>query len=260
MTARPIHHLRIMDAPAWVFEEINKWMRAFFWTAKDQANGGQCLVAWNKICRPVCFGGLGVKNLQLQALALRVRWEWLRRTDPERPWQGIPMIVDKDARQAFDSLVRITVGDGAKTHFSRDRWIHGFGIVDVAPLIHYCVSLRTKNRRTVQEALQGGLWMTDVEGDLSFTTHIQLMQLCHAIASLQRDPEALDSFAWPCDPSGKYTARAVYDRLCQGMARVPFAMCIWRSWAPLKCKIHAWLMVQHRIWTSDRRARHGLQD
>ena len=37
-------------------------------------------------------------------------------------------------------------------------------------------------------------------------------------------------------------------------------LCIWRSWAPLKCKIHVWLTVQHRIWTSDRRARHGLQD
>lgn len=92
-------------------------MQAFFWTAKDKANGGQCLVAWNKICRSVYFGGLGVKNLQLQALVLCMRWEWLRRTDPERPWQGIPMIVDKEARQVFDSLVKIAVGDGAKTPF-----------------------------------------------------------------------------------------------------------------------------------------------
>ncbi|XP_073360400.1 uncharacterized protein [Aegilops tauschii subsp. strangulata] len=37
-------------------------------------------------------------------------------------------------------------------------------------------------------------------------------------------------------------------------------MAIWRSWAPLCCKIFAWLMVQYRLWTSDRRARHGLQD
>jgi hypothetical protein len=28
----------------------------------------------------------------------------------------------------------------------------------------------------------------------------------------------------------------------------------------LKCKIFIWLAVQHRIWTSDRRAKHGLQD
>ena len=38
------------------------------------------------------------------------------------------------------------------------------------------------------------------------------------------------------------------------------AAAIWRSWAPLKCKIFAWLAMQYRLWTSDRRARHGLQD
>ena len=37
-------------------------------------------------------------------------------------------------------------------------------------------------------------------------------------------------------------------------------VCVWRSWAPLKCKIFAWLAMQYRLWTSDRRARHGLQD
>jgi hypothetical protein len=74
----------------WVVEEINKWQRAFFWVAKDQVNGGQCLVAWDSICKPYEFGGLGVKNLRLQGLALRVRWEWLRRTDLSRPWQGLP--------------------------------------------------------------------------------------------------------------------------------------------------------------------------
>ena len=48
--------------------------------------------------------------------------------------------------------------------------------------------------------------------------------------------------------------------LCQGMTRFAAAQCIWRSWAPLKCKIFAWLASQYRLWTSDRRARHGLQD
>jgi hypothetical protein len=37
-------------------------------------------------------------------------------------------------------------------------------------------------------------------------------------------------------------------------------MPIWRSYAPLKCKIFCWLVIKHRLWTSDRRARHGLQE
>jgi hypothetical protein len=57
-----------------MLEEINKWMRAFFWAGKDEVQGGQCLVAWRSICKPKKFGGLGVKDLRLQGLALRVRW------------------------------------------------------------------------------------------------------------------------------------------------------------------------------------------
>ena len=45
IAARPIHHLLILEAPAWVLEDINSWMRAFFWAGKDKVNGGQCLVA-----------------------------------------------------------------------------------------------------------------------------------------------------------------------------------------------------------------------
>jgi hypothetical protein len=85
VAARAVHQMVVAEAPAWMLEEINKWMRAFFWAGKDEVQGGQCLVAWRSICKPKKFGGLGVKDLRLQGLALRVRWHWLRRTDPERP-------------------------------------------------------------------------------------------------------------------------------------------------------------------------------
>lgn len=63
-----------------------------------------------------------------------------------------------------------------------------------------------------------------------------------------------------CAASGTYTARSVYQRLCLRLMRSPTYECIWRSGAILKSKIFAWLAVQYRLWTSDRRARHGLQD
>ena len=63
IAAKPIHHLLVAEAPLWVLEEINGWMRSFFWAGKEEANGGQCLVAWEMICYPFEFGGLGVINL-----------------------------------------------------------------------------------------------------------------------------------------------------------------------------------------------------
>lgn len=149
IAARPVHQLLILDAPDWVIEDINSWMRAFFWAGKEKTNGGQCLVAWNTICRPTNFGGLGIKYLKLQALALRVRWEWLRRTDLDRPWQGLGLTVDDEARMVFDSLVSIQVGRGDRVLFWRDRWILGFSVHDIAPLIVQLVDTRMINRRTV---------------------------------------------------------------------------------------------------------------
>jgi hypothetical protein len=48
--ARPVHQLLVADAPAWLLEEINRWIRAFFWAGKDHVSGGQCLIAWQRIC------------------------------------------------------------------------------------------------------------------------------------------------------------------------------------------------------------------
>ncbi|KAM0853896.1 hypothetical protein ACQ4PT_050778 [Festuca glaucescens] len=132
VAARAVHQMVVAEAPVWLLEEINKWMRAFFWAGKDEVHGGQCLVAWRSICKPKEFGGLGVKDLRLQGLTLRVRWHWLRRTDPERPWQGLPGLNDLEAAGVFQSLARFSVGDGRLTYFWRDRWISGYTAEELA--------------------------------------------------------------------------------------------------------------------------------
>lgn len=90
--------------------------------------------------------------------------------------------------------------------------------------------------------------------------HMQVYSLCQAIAMVDINSAVADQFTWPSDVSGVYTAKSVYRRLCEGYLKSPTATRIWRSWAPLKCKIFAWLATQDRLWTFDRRARHGLQD
>jgi hypothetical protein len=39
--ARPVHQLLVLDAPAWMLDEIVKWICAFFWAGKREVNGGQ---------------------------------------------------------------------------------------------------------------------------------------------------------------------------------------------------------------------------
>ncbi|KAM0877851.1 hypothetical protein ACQ4PT_035236 [Festuca glaucescens] len=259
MAARPVHHLLILEAPCWLIEEIYKGLRGFFWAGKDRANGGQCLVAWERVCKPLEFGGLGVKNLRLQGLALRVRWQWLQRTDLGRPWQGLPMIKDTQAWEVFDSLVRIKVGDGRSTLFWRDRWINGRAASDYAPGLCRTVSARTRNARTVAQGLSENAWITDFSGNLATRGVLECIALWVAVCGVSRDVSVADTFSWPWSAAGEYSARSTYDMLCQGEVRFPLSEAIWRCRATPKSKLFMWLAIQYRIWTSDQRARHGLQ-
>jgi exonuclease III len=259
MTARPVHHLLITEAPVWVIEELDKSFRGFFWAAKDRANGGQCLVAWDRVCKPKSYGGLGIKNLSVQGLALRIRWEWLRRTDPARPWQGLPMIKDAQAREAFDSLVHIQVGVGSQVLFWRDRWIHGRSASEFAPGITQHVPMRVKNARTVQQALQNNRWMLDIQGSVAILGARECVRLWLAISSVARDVDSPDRFRWPWTSGGEYSASSAYSMMMEGSIRWELGEIIWKSKATPKSKLFVWLAAQHRIWTSDRRLRHGLQ-
>lgn len=87
------------------------------------------------------------------------------------------MSPDPMAREVFDNLVKITVGNGQKVLFWRDRWIFGFSPRDIAPLIVAMVSTRRINTRTVAQGIMSGALAEDILGPLSFTAHLQLIHL-----------------------------------------------------------------------------------
>jgi hypothetical protein len=68
LAARPIHQLLIADAPRWLLEELNKGLRAFFWAGKKKVHGGQCLVAWEVLCRPERDEGLEKRTCDFRGL------------------------------------------------------------------------------------------------------------------------------------------------------------------------------------------------
>ena len=112
----------VCGAPKWALDRVEKSCRAFFWAGSEHIHGGKCLVSWQRVCRPKQLGGLGVLDLSKHGLALRLRWEWLMRTDETRPWQGLPHLMDTQVQAAFNSLVQWKVGNGRRTLFWKDRW------------------------------------------------------------------------------------------------------------------------------------------
>ena len=65
-------------------------------------------------------------DLNKHGLALRLRWEWLKRTDDSRPWQGLPLAMDAKVQVAFNSLVLWKVGNGERILFWKDWYVSVF--------------------------------------------------------------------------------------------------------------------------------------
>jgi hypothetical protein len=132
---------------------------------------------------------------------------------------------------------------------SMDKWAHGY-----KHCAHGRVSTRKRNRRRVADAIVQDAWVGDVNINISIEGWLQCINLWEAFDSIHLDASRPDSFRWAGSPSGEYSAKSTYKMLCQGRSTVAFYKPIWRSFAPLKCKIFCWLALKHRLWTSDRRA------
>lgn len=60
--------------PKSVLKKLDAFRRAFFQAAEETCTGAQCLVAWKNVCKHYFFGGLGLKNLHTQNLALLMKF------------------------------------------------------------------------------------------------------------------------------------------------------------------------------------------
>ena len=117
LTAIPIHLLIAIKVPKWFLRAIDKIRRGFLWSGRKQANGGCCLVAWEKVMRPIDLGGLGIHNLEIMGWALQMRWLWLEKTGAARPWAGLEIPVYPNAVAMFAVAIESLVGNGRTTCF-----------------------------------------------------------------------------------------------------------------------------------------------
>nr|XP_051201783.1 uncharacterized protein LOC127315326 [Lolium perenne] len=117
-----------------------------------------------------------------------------------------------------------------------------------------------KNSRTVADTLLDNSWLRDLGPELSVEGWAQCIRLWDEIELVDRDASRPDRFTWPGSIKGVYSAKDTYRMLCLGQEEFSMYKPIWHSFAPPKCKNFVWLALRYRLWTSDRRHRHGLQD
>lgn len=120
VTATAAYFLTVFAPDKWFIKKVDKLRRNFLWEAEDANIGGRSLVNWKQVCSPIKYGGLGVKNIDCFSRALRLRWDWFRWDDEDRPWKGSPTPCDEMDKQLFASCTSIQLGDRSIAAFWRD--------------------------------------------------------------------------------------------------------------------------------------------
>jgi hypothetical protein len=84
-----------------------------------------------------------------------------------------------------------------------------------------------------------------------FNEYMQLWLLIDEFNFNHNDTEE-DDITWTRTASGKYSTKLAYNMHFDGSLESSFLTVIWQVWAPSKCKVFTWLMIQGRICTEDR--------
>ncbi|KAM0899440.1 hypothetical protein ACQ4PT_021303 [Festuca glaucescens] len=195
LSAMPIFAMMSLDLPVKTLVAIEKIIRGFLWKGRKDFKGGHCLVAWNKVCAPKEWGGLGIPNLRMMNMALRARWLWLQRVDNTRPWSEFNIQVPSMVRQIFEGATYSVIGDGKSTFFWTDKWLPEGRLRDIAPNLFAAVPKRALRLRRVHDGLLGG-WLDDISPDLEAPTIRELFQVVDRLADVALSEGVEDSFRW----------------------------------------------------------------
>ena len=158
----------------------------------------------------------------------------------------------------FRATTTTTVGNGETTLFSEDRWLDGYRVEELAPILYKTVPRRTRATRTVSKALADHTWALEIVPDLTATMLRQFLGLWQRVDRFNIPLTENDSFKWAWEKDGKFSARSVYAARFSGLQVAPMADFTWKSRAPLHKCFFTWLAIKNRCWTSDRLARRGL--
>lgn len=248
MSSILIYFVTVFKLKKWALKKIDKIKRSFLWTGSDQANGGHCLVRWQKTTLPKNLGDLRILEIGAFSRALRLRWLWFQWTEPERPWVGSDTPCDEVDKQLFRASTIVTVGNGNRTTFWHCSWENGRAPRDIAPRLY---NLAWRKNRTLRQDITDhnwtrGLWRMQSGEELA--EFILLWDVVQEVHLTDED----DQIRWRWTASGQYTAKSAYEAQFRGTYSSFYGATIWKAHIESKLKFFAWLLIQSKLLTADK--------
>jgi hypothetical protein len=125
--------------------------------------------------------------LKLNAYCILAKF-FFQKTDPTRPWAGLPIEVPRNVDTAVDFIV----GNGESTLFWSDRWLNGKTIAELAPNLIQLVPPRVMKRRTVAQALQNRSWVNAIRGALTVPVITEYLLIWDQVDGFVLQPDVQD--------------------------------------------------------------------
>jgi mannosylglycoprotein endo-beta-mannosidase len=163
-------------------------------------------------------------------------------------WKAIIANLD-----SFRSVTKVLLGNGASTSFWFDLWLGDYTLSERFPAL---LSHSIRPLASVSFTFLGGI-RANLGPRLTPAALAQLRTLTSELASVEIRPAEVDSRV------GRLTNKLLsnkdfYSFTFRHLQTDELATMVWRSDAPLKCKIFCWLAKRRRLPTNERRFRHLL--
>lgn len=168
---------------------------------------------------------------------------------------------DEIDKTLFAAATNLSIGNGNTARFWDSPWADGHRPKDAMPLA-YAISKR--KGKSLRQGKENDSWVGDLDLEaippIKLELIDQLVALWIAVRNVHLSDEQPHQIGWKFTSDRHYSASSTYQAQCFGGSSTTFDSLIWKVWAPGKCKLHAWLIIQNRVWTFDRLATRGWQN
>ncbi|KAI8548067.1 hypothetical protein RHMOL_Rhmol07G0243600 [Rhododendron molle] len=278
LSSLPIYFMSLFKMPVAVAKVLEKIQRQFFWgdTMKKRKLH---LVKWELITKKKEFGGLGVKNLMIQNLALLAKWWWRFYKDsdslwvkvvkskykleqscwlPRLPSSGKSSTIWKDICSVGDSSsvigsilqegFRVVVHSGQDISFWNQVWLGNTTLKEEFPRLYLISTQKEKVIRDLKDANGDGRWNLLFQRSLRDWEAQQFDDLLMRLQVVILDQSRRDMMCWRWAFDNCFSVKSVYNKWEQmGLSSNRVMGSIWKNICPPKVEIFAWLALQDRV-------------
>jgi hypothetical protein len=170
---------------------------------------------------------------------------WNAWADKHKPWMGLGNPCIANDCDLFASATTVIVGIGKKALFGESTWLEGMRTKNIAPKIYEIAHKRTC---TVNVALTDSFWVDQINTHQGITVehNVQFSKIWEMIEGIQLSLDSLDKISWKFGKDASYSVSSAYKMQFLGQTSSMMPALVWKPWAPTKCKIFSWLIIQNQ--------------